>query len=91
VSVWGGGSGMAEITRGTAGVGIVPLGGGGGVAGAGILGASVPAPEVISGMGGAAAMVDCPALIVGRGIVSSAGMLDMVGLGIAAATWPGSR
>ena len=81
---------MAEMTRGTAGVGIVPLdGGGAGVAGIGILVASALAPVIISGLGGAAT-ADGSALIVGLGIVPRAAVLDMVGVGIAAAGGSGA-
>ena len=77
------------MTRGTAGVGIVPLGGGGGgVAGAGMLSASALAPGIISGTGGAV-MADGSALIVGLGMVPPAG-LDMVGVGMAAGVGPGA-
>jgi hypothetical protein len=80
---------MAVMTRGTAGVGIAPLGGGGvGVAGVGMLFASALVPGIISGMGGAA-MADRTALIVGLGMVPPAD-LGMVGVGIAAAVGPGA-
>jgi hypothetical protein len=81
---------MAEMTRGTPGVGIVPLAGGGaGTAGAGILGACVLAAEIISGTGGAGA-ADGPALIVGLGMMPRAGALGIAGAGIATADGPGA-
>jgi hypothetical protein len=83
----GGGTGMAVTTRAVAGLGIGSGSRGGeGTAGTGIVSASfsVAAPKLMLGAGGAA-VVDRAAAMSGLVIVPRAGVLDIIGIGMATA------